>query len=86
MDKKYGEKVCSIASPSGAAPEAWSGIHMQRGANAQLIARLSPSVVLAIIEALESATHHFEGDEVGTVENLKVKHALALLDGKNTEI
>lgn len=98
VDKKYGEKVCSIASPSGAAPEAWSGIHMQRGATAQLIARLSPDVVLKVVEALEAAKERIgqkrqsnyyagaaEADVIDYEVQTKLFDALALLNAPNRD-
>lgn len=97
-DRSRRERICSVSSPAGAAPEAWGAISSQRHVTAQLIARFSPETALAVYEALKRTERGI------TVENVEhgnyyrcsqcrgadghheplclTGHALRLLDGR----
>lgn len=52
-DKYKQERICTIPSPSGAAPEAWEEIGNRRAQLAAYIARLNPATMGLVLEALE---------------------------------
>ena len=81
IEDKHGNKIASIVYCGYEDPRAI--------ANAQLIARLSPSVVLAILYKIELARDTLRSASTLRQCELAIKElnaALALLDGKNTEI
>lgn len=70
--------------PWGAAPEAWSKIDAEKTANAQLIARCSPEVLLAVYDVVEWAA---KSSPPQSGLRVMAVQALALLDGQSrTEV
>lgn len=84
------DKVCAVAGPTAAAPEAWEGIHRKRHATAQLIARIaSPEVAAKVYAALQANKVLLERIQVERTFSQDAAlnattQALNLLDGKTT--